>query len=545
MKKLFVITAFTFTVIQSANSQSYTETFIVCDRALTIQCEPTLETAIKTSIKQNDSILSSYYTWTTNTEVFAKNFLTHIKGITSLEDSCKTKDNEMLIFGRELLKNYLTNMLNTAPVAGTLIVNDSVYVWNAGIIDGRWRSKRKFTSRKKVLRLQAEINDGYLENIVAYIKIGTGTYKFTLPIPAGITSEENFKKFSRQSLFELKSPPYPITKKSKNRYSSDQVQYSIVLEDLLDYNYMLGPKRRDYSPKDTVLDMLGGTSVALHKEETKKLFEAQIYSDFEGLNAEKPNGLIQAEMSKRININSVQRLPLRFIYPTLGTWGYFQYIAPVASVNKVEANNKYLVLSDLDMFIEAAGETGSSTFDTNYHRYADVLSLYQHQWISAGTDWNLVYFNNHNLKYEVYLNVGGRFGLSAVSDSLTLKNNEGKLLKTGLVNNYSVSTLQFYPEIKLNFLPEERVCFSLSQKWVYFKTLSPTILQTSFKNNNPELMYPKSSSILGVSELAMGIRTNPNSRLFGRVRFNWETGNARSNFMQFQVGYATYILGNK
>lgn len=545
MEKITITIIVILAIIQNANAQSHIETFIFCDRAFTIQCEPTIETAIKTTIKEKDSILNTYYTYTNNTEIFAKDFLTHFNKISSLSDSCKNKYDEILIFGRELLKNYLTSILNTAPVAGTLIVKDSVSIWMAGMVGGKWEGSLHFSQKRKVLRLQAEINDGYLENIIAYIKIDDGIFKFTLPIPVGITSEENFKKFSKQFLYELKSPPYPITDKSKKRYLPYHSQYSIILGDILDYNYQLEPKRRNYSPKDTVLDMLGGTSVALHKEETKKIFEAQIYSDFEGLNAQKPNGLIQADFSKRIGVNAVQFLPWRFLYPLLGTCGYFQYIAPVASINKIEANNKYLVLSNLDMLRANPGKTDVSKFDTNYHRYANILSLYQYQWISAGTDLNLLYFNNHDLKYEIYLNVGARMGLSAVSDSITTENDDRKIVTTGLVNNYSVSAIQFYPEVRLNFLPEERVSFSLSQKWLYFKTLSPSVQQASFKKDNPEAMYPKSSGRIGISELLIGVRTNPNSRMFGRARLNWELGNAKNNFVQFQVGYSTYILGNR
>lgn len=545
MKKLYLL-LLSGLIIFTTNAQSYIETFIFCDRAFTIKCEPTYEKSIKTTIKENSSILVSYSTWSENTEIFAQNFLHHFLKVPDLTDECKNKKEEILVFGREFLKNYLKQIPSVATVAGILRVQNSVSLYKTGTVKGKWTPKRSF-GKYKVLRLQTEIHNGYLENIIAYLDIDSHIFKFTLPYPAGITSEENFKKFKTKYLYQLESSPYEIKEKKTDskKDGSEIEQYSILLGDLLDYNYALGQERRDYSPKDTAIDILGDFSLALHKEETKKILEAQIYSDFEGLNAEKPNGLVQAEITKRININTVQRLPLGFLYPLLGSWGAFQYIAPVASINKIEANNKYLVLSNLDMLRTAPGKTDISAFDSAYHRHANTLALYQHQWISAGVDLNLLYFNNHSLKYEIYLNIGGRFGLSAVCDSLTANNEKGKIATTGLVNNYSASTVQWYPEVRFNFLPEERVSFSISQKLVHFKTLSPVIQQITFKEDNPEVVHPKSSGRFGVSELLIGIRTNPNSRLFGRVRFNWEQGNAKNNFAQFQVGYSTYILGNK
>jgi hypothetical protein len=173
-----------------------------------------------------------------------------------------------------------------------------------------------------------------------------------------------------------------------------------------------------------------------------------------------------------------------------------------------------------------------------------IITGIQYQWLSTGTDLNLFYINNHERKFNIYVNAGFRLGFTEITDSLTSVSSSG-ITKTGLLNQYSVSTIQAYPEIRINFFPEERFNLSLSHKWVYFKPLSPTVQLVSFDKNNPLKISPKSDTWLNISELLMAIQVNPNSKLFGKIQFNWEAGNMKNNFSQIQVGYSTYILGNK
>ena len=372
----------------------------------------------------------------------------------------------------------------------------------------------------KVVRFQAEINDGYMEKIVAYIGNTNKVGKFTLPFPVGMTSVNNFKKYIQTRLYEFKSSPFVGSK------DSTKPNYFIYLGELIDYDFYLGLRRRDYSSKDTTFDIEGGTSLTLHKEDTKKLFEAQIFSDFQGLNETNPNGLIQTEINKRININSIQYLSKKHLYWFFGSYGYFQYISPTISLYKLEQHNKRLLLSDLDSVRLNPQETDTAKFSKNYHRYANGLDLYQYQWFSAGTDVNLFYINNHELKYNIYFNIGARLGFTGVSDFLTTINSS-TIKKTGFIHEYTVTSFQAYPEIRINFLPEERFNFSLSHKWIYYKLLSPTVQLAAFDPNIFLKLYYKASTWINTSELLMTIQMNPktNIKVFGRIRFNWETGN--------------------
>jgi hypothetical protein len=529
--------------------QSHTESYITHNRAFKINCEAQTNTSIKVSIFKNDSsdsLLVTYPVFTDNMEIFAGLFQLNISSTIRADSTIPARDSatrvrdssNWLVFGRDLLRRYQNSLVNTSPLAGVFKISDSVSFHKFYSGPGNKRLEIINTVNKyKVVRFQAEINDGYLENCIASISNGRDIIKYIIPYPIGMSSINNFNKYADVRLYPLDSNMSPhLPNVPKHIY--------ISLGELIKYNYELGVKRRDYSPKDTSFSMEGGTSLNLHKEETKKLFEAHIFTDFQGLNETKPNGLIQTEISKRININTVQHLPFKFLYPVTGSYGYLQHITPSISITKLEQHNKNLSLSDLDSVRLNPGLTDTSKFAKNYNRFSDALNMYQHQRMAVGADINLLYFNKHELKYNVYFNLGFRLGFTDVTDSLT-KPTGTSFSKTGFSKQFSTSFILAYPEIKMIFLPEERFNFSLSHKWVYFKPISPDIQFVSYDKENTSVISPKTNSWLNISELLMTIQVNPNSKLFGRARLIWEAGNVKNNFSQIQLGYSTYILGNK
>lgn len=541
-KIIFIALCFLYIVVVQA--QSHTESYTICENSYKITCERQADGGIKVTVKDgtNDTLVAEYTVWIYDMEVFAKIFVQHFSAISALPDSCKTAEkNNLLAYGRSLLKNFETSLVNTALPAGVFRLSAQVPLHGYYLNAKGGKENVTATVTYKVTRLQAEISDGYLENIVAYLSSNKDVVKkFTLPFPVGMTSVSNFKKYLTKELYEFKSSPFVI---SNNKNKPD---FFLNLGELIDYDYLLGAKRRDYSPKDTVLDMEGGTSFTLAKEETKKMFEAHIFSDFQGLNETSPNGLLQAEVEKRININTVQHLSKKWMYWLFGSYGYFQYIAPSATVSKLEQHNRRYLLPDLDSVRANPGPTDTVTFGHSFHRYANALDLFQYQWFSAGTDVNIFYINNHDLKYNIYFNAGVKLGFTDVTDSLTSAT-AGVVTKNGLVHPFTMTSFQAYPEVRINFLPEERFNFSISQRWMYFKLLSSSVQLTGYDKNDVTKLVGKTAAWLNSTELMMTIQTNPktNAKLFGRVRFNYEGGNIRNNFSQIQLGYSTYILGAK
>jgi hypothetical protein len=515
---------------------------IVKGKSFPISCEPK-DGSIQVTIKDDkDTELMKYVSHSQDIDAFATRFVQTFDTVCNLPDSVKKleKDN-WKAFATKLFNKFQLVLQNKLPEAGYFSVRDSVKLIMSykNTTDTNKIEKAITKERYKLVKLNAEISEGYLESIVAYVKFKEDDepYKYILEYPVGMSSEDNIRNFNKYILYEEKSQPY------KKPYINHPI-YSLSLSDVISYDPKLEPGRRDYSPKDTSLnEMPGGTLIKLHKEETSKLFEAHFYSDFRGFNAEKPNGIIQVELEKRINTNTYQhRAPRLLYYWAYKSGGFFQYISPVATLSKIEQHNRKLNLNDLDSVRYNPGNTNITQFGNQYHRYANALSIYQYQWLSVGTDMNVAFVNNPGRKFHIYFNLGARFGFTDTTDSLTTINGT-TIIKTKFAKDISISTLQVYPEIKIKFFPQEQFNFSISNKWIYFKPLNQVLQMAGYDKDNASILIPKNHAWLNTSEVLMTIQVNPKSKVFGRFRMNWEIGNIKNNFSQLQIGYSTYILG--
>jgi hypothetical protein len=538
MKKAIIVSLM-FMLFQYGSAQNYSRTIALCKSNFTVKGAVQEDRSLKITITDIDDASNKveYIDNSTDVTTFMTVFQNHFLKLKDSGGNAITcsdgEKNTILTEGNKLWYQLLGTSI--APKAGVFTIADRV---SLKIIE-----KSGLTALNSdtfdVKDVHIEINNGYIESIYAIINAYGREHMYINWWGIGFSSFSNYHRLLKIPLVEINKSPYDKVK--------DKVAPVILLGELLKYKPELAVDRRDYSPKDTSFTLSGGQSIQMYKEETNKLFEARIFSDFVGLNENKPNGLIQTEMSKRINLNTKQYLAPRYFIFAFNSYGTFQYIAPSITLSKLEEHNKRLVLGDLDSVRYNPGINDSSLFKNPYHRYATALDLYQHQSFSAGFDANFIYLSNHNLKYTFYLNGGARLGLTPVADSITSIDQNSNITKTGLTNEYTVNTIQFYPEIKLIFLPEERFNFSISDEFVYLKPLSKNILLVSFDKENYSKLNQKKSAWINVFELLMTLNVNPrtNGKIFGRVRFNSEMGNSHNNFAQIQIGYSAYILGNK
>jgi hypothetical protein len=565
MKKLLIIFPILINSI-AIWSQTHTESLIVCNKSFTAKSELQTDNSIKIDITDDeDATKKVEFTVKTNDlELFASIFKKHFTEILDANVCTSAENEKLLSYGRKFFFNIVSaNAQDTAlPVAGILKIKDSVKLIKVSsryILNGKAK-KFKWTPfdglSLKVQKIQVEINNGFIQNLKAYIQFPGGSeHYFILPFPVGVSSVGNFRTYYETDLINLESRLYP-RRLSKNdpRFEQSKVKklkaikidssYKIPLSSIVDYDYYLGVDRRDYSPAPISITLMGGESIVLHKEETRKLFEAHIYTDFVGLQGDKPNGLVQVDVKKRININTRQKLSKEWIYWLFRSYGWLHYISPLVTFSKIEQHNRRLILGDLDSVRFNPGRNDSSSLNKNLHRFATPLDIYQHQSLSAGVDVNVFNLANHDAKYELALNIGTRLGITPLSDSLT-SIDQGVISKTGFVNNYTLNTIQFYPEITTKFLPEERFNLSISNRFVYMLPFNPNIQMVSYSKNDNTVLKPVYTAWLNVLEMLMAIQLNPNSKLFGRLRYTYEMKNSKNNFAQIQVGYSTYILGNK
>jgi hypothetical protein len=552
----------------TSHSQTHSETFTACDKSYNITCELKAANKIKLTFVDglNDSVKAVDSVTTTDMDQFAKSFRYFFLKFIGTADSgacpIHDRDTTLLVYGRKLYLSFLaanTEDSNT-PTAGLFSVKDSAivrvmlkFIYNKTL---QPTTDNPYGNLKyKIEKVSAEINNGFIENIKAYIQMADGLHYFSIPYPVGISSVGNFKQYHSRRLFDEQSPAYirKISEKEVSRQVAlhptanvirlDSAFY-ILLSDIIDYDYYFGVDRRDYSPKNDTLVLLGGESRILHKESTDRLFEAHIFTDFVGLNEDKPNGLIQTEISKRINVNSLQYIAPNCIYWLAKSLGGLQYISPSITLSKIEQHNRRFILGDLDSVRFNPNLNDTSAYNHNQHRYVTAIDLYQYQSFSAGGDINIFYLNNHELKYNISLNFGARVGITPVRDSLTTIT-QNKIAKTGFVSDYSINFIEMCPQAIITFLPEERFNLSLSGQFMYIKPLNSLVqLVSTGKNDNTKLV-PVKSSWLNTLEMLMTIQVNPTSKLFGRIRLNSAVDNHQDNFAQIQVGYSTYILGNK
>lgn len=430
-----------------------------------------------------------------------------------------------------------------APTAGTLSIPNKI-IFYANVIKNSKPEIVSSADSALVNDVQLEFNNGYIETILATIIIGGRPRVYENIYGIGFTSFENYDKLASIRLIRKNGGAFP---KKESQADPNLATFTYIkLGDLLKYSPLLGVNRRDYSPADTAFRIFGGQTTTLYKEQTNRLFEAHIFSDFVGLDEDKPNGLVQTEISKRININTYQWQLFRLVYPVFKSFGIFQYITPAVTISKIEQHNRHLILQDLDSIRSNPGNNDLTLLHKDVHRYTTALDLFQYNSVSTGFDLNVIYFSNHNLKYSLYIDLGGRLGLTPVTDSATSVQS-GVITKTGTTTNYTIYSMELIPQAAIVVLPEERFNFSLSYRYLIMYPTGGTFQLLQFESSDPTKYKTTHNNKLSTIELLMSLNLNQsgNSKLFGRVRFNSTIGNSNSHFAQIQVGYSTYILGNK
>jgi hypothetical protein len=522
-----------------SRAQNYSKTISVCSGNYSLFGEVLPDHSKHISISDiNDDTKKVDYNYKGNdisdfASLFQAEFL-KIGGII-----CTASEKNMILAEGNKLWYQLVSLF-PAPKAGLLTIKSGVSVFGPLYNTQKKRVEQIHSvDLSPVQEVHIEMNSGYIETIYAIILVNDVPRTYINLYGIGFSSFQNYGNLDSIKLVELHTKPFI----KSSRDTTKPIYTYIRLSELLQYNPDLQVDRRDFSPKDTAFTLSGGQTIQLYKQESTKLFEAHIFSDFVGLKEDKSNGLIQTEVAKQINLNSEQWITNRFLYGAFKSWGILQYITPSITISKLEQHNKRLLLGDLDSIRFNPGPNDTSQLNRSVHRYITILNLYQHQSFSAGFDLNLFYFSNHSLKYNVYFNFGARLGIIPVSDSLTIVKND-TITKTGSSNEFSLNALELIPEVRAIFLPEERFNFSIAYQCMYIRPFKGGLQLLAFDRNNPAKYVLNNNHWLNTFELLMAYNVNPDSKLFGRVKFNSELNNYNNNFAQIQIGYSTYIIGH-
>jgi hypothetical protein len=516
---LLICTAFAY-------GQNYTGSFTFRTTLYSIKSERQESGAFKISIEESDTNKSDFTLKPLKLKTFNVAFKSKLTGMltivtTAAENTQLSEIGKSLFFG--IVAESLKESLSDAPLAGKLSIAKSVNIYK-----GKNKpSSDPIVGTVSINDIEIEFYEGYIETIKVVGSINeTGksprTGRFENKYGIGFSTRQNYRNLITNALFDSK------TKES----------YYIKAGELLDYDYAVKAMTRDFSPKNQVISSYGGQKIELKKEETSKLFEAVVFSDFLGFDKENANGLLQTKVTKRINLNSTRFKTGKKIEWLAKGYGFFQYIKPSVVISKIEENNRLLLPQTNDSIITTAGGTESLKQGIK----VSPLQVYYHQNLSLGLDLNLLFLDNPDLKYHFYLNGGFRFGRTAVQDSIRILNSQNTIETTGLVNEFGINYFTFYPEVVLQFFPEERFSVLISDRIKYFSSAfsDPKLetLDTSLKADE------KTSSRINTLELMAYVKIGTNGKLFARWRFNSQVGNIDQNFHQLQLGYSFYFLRN-
>ncbi|MBN8682947.1 MAG: hypothetical protein J0L99_09840 [Chitinophagales bacterium] len=390
--------------------------------------------------------------------------------------------------------------------------------------------------------VEIEFNEGFIENILVVGNVKTLNLErfynnndlIKLIMTKDVSNNlDELGYFSKRIKFESK---YPFGFSRKSDYESlskikitsngknDEDRYMLELGDLLSI-YL--PKhevgRRDFSPENKVIQYYPTTEgkdfVTLYKEETSKIFEARVYSDFVGLDAKAANGLLQTEISKRLNLNT-QR-PILNHGNFLRGFGALAWLEPIITLSKIEQNNRNLLLSQI---------VPNDTFGRT-RNYATTLDIRRHESLSVGARMNILSYDIPSIKSTLSGNSTFYYGRTPTQTDT---------IESG------INTLTFSPEVNCDVRADERWGLSFSYRWNYMKTLSRDVVQIS------DLLDPNNQLVKGIKNKQYNTAqfqvffqpTEDNrGRLFFRYRYHWQYGDQNLGFHQAQVGYSFYLLG--
>lgn len=395
--------------------------------------------------------------------------------------------------------------------------------------------ERRKSFEFKIKSVQIEFNEGFIENILIVGEVETWDLSKLSSLRNKILHDEDIENDALKELFISKTIKFEntfpigfsrkkdyvllsnITLSSQSEKNGDS--YTLDLRDLFTIyiqTHVVG--RRDFSPKNCIVNYDpkdGKPSVILMKEETSKLFEARIYSDFVGLDGKAANGLLQTEVAKRLNLNTRRR----------GNWCWISWVEPILTLSKIEQNNKNLLLNKVN-FIDSSKKSPY---------YASTLDIRQHEAFRVGIRFNVGYLDFPDIKSTLSLNGNVRFGRTPVS-FLTIDTSE----------NNGVNTFTLSPELTLETKADERWGLLLSIRTNRMKILSKEVVQVA-NITDPQNLFASNAwnKVYNSAQFQVFFKPSEDNRgqLFFRYRYHWQWGDFKLGFHQAQVGYSFYLLG--
>ena len=516
-----------------------------------------------TLLDSNGNPLQTFNIKQLNKALFYDNYRTAMLRI--CDDDAAGIDTIIAHYGRDkrdLYTQFLEakeDLANTDGLAGTLTIHKQVVMYNSDE-KNKNHSNNSDTAKQintitgtnkpfTVYNIQIQFQDGFIENIKVFGKIAgdSNLLKYENFFPIGFSTKKDFRRLMDFPLYESSNAQY---------YNKSY----LLLGNLISFNQELINNSKDYCPANQVLKITDltkdNTQVFLYKEQTSKILEAKIFSDLKGTDINYPNGLIQVELSKKLNFLT-KRYPISKKKVYISNCGVFNYVTPEFSINKVEDNHKRLVVTHINNLSLAADTSKPVVF-------ASTIDLLRHQVYKVGFDLSIFLLDFHHLKSTLEIGMGTHFGRTAIQDTTRIKTYidassfEFKAASANNVKEYGINTFQYGPYLTWQIFPSGRFGVSATQRFTWVRSLTDSF--NRFKDNEQFLKTiaqtsPKEkgtipfnfSDCIASSEIYafFNPNTDGSNKLFFRYRLNYNIKNSIDNFQQLQVGFSTYISSTK
>lgn len=463
------------------------------------------------------------------------------------------------------------DFINDEPITAYFILrkNDiySFLLYNAS----KYYSKELSLPYKKhnIHRVEAETEDGALKNITVYlvrsedVKANTSSptnfIVFKNRFPISMSGKFDYEKFSNIDLF------------CDNCAGILGLTRFIRLMDLIIFDIVYENAKEDYSPSNRTFSISPNHPIEeLRKEQRSRILEVAAFTDFIGLDRNEPNGLLQIEARKRINLNTKYRLLNRGIRNRFTDFDLTNTRFKLVDAKKKKQSVYRIYIRDTtlkaDTNISAMSAIERSWVDSGFRKSVDTISipnkkfrspylnffgyiepkllfskleetnrfvdstkalqgliepinLYRYQIASFGVEVQVfrMSFPQTKLQWNV-LNVGmfwSRTRVALTSDS------------TGPTKALNSNFWEFGSS--LIFRPDGRWGASLG-----FNYVSPRIWDNEFQIINTNGLFQ--------DRFDAWLKTGDTGKLFFRFRRTYEKGKRNNNFTQVQLGYSLNIF---
>jgi hypothetical protein len=352
--------------------------------------------------------------------------------------------------------------------------------------------------------LQIEIEDGNIINLNALGSINGKPLVFYNESPIGISNRTNISKW--QNLY-LVCPG-----------SEKQRFYAMNLYKAMQYIPNLSSKSDDWSPMDGVYIIKPNSprvNRTMFKSPTNKILQARIFTDVVGLDNDRPNGLIQLELEKKIIINNNSPSIKDYLRVSL-----FKYIKPSVVLSKLEDKNKALVLK--------RNITSQFPLDRRPVVRFDAIDAISHTNSSIGLELNIGTYHLPAFKTYLSANYEARLNRILLIDSVFNTHSAGMNLMTDQSNaSLFASSIVF----KAGFRPDSRYGLDLK----YARTSHSSLSENSeiYRISPSSLGQTSSYELMGWASIAS------NGEIFVRSQLTelYKKEEKTKSFFQFQIGY--------